>query len=162
MNTQNKDLKTYDIGAFYIATDLMSGSGVGMGVVCVEYEVEFSVPQPRVSSENGESCAVTSSAAAGVSSIDVNGLQDLYMPTINSDTVSILKAGTYRVFSANAGNSTIPTFTATPVGAAVTTNQSNSQGGSSAGTVFDLVVSSAVNLALAKLASTKWSFTKLY
>lgn len=161
-NMANKDQKTYDIGAFYIATDLVSGAGIGLGVVSIEYEVEFMIPQPRTAADNGESIAITSSAASGVTNVDVNGSADLFTPTVGGDTLSILKPGTYRVFASNAGNSTVPTATFTPVGNAVQTAVSNAQGGSSAATVFDLVVSGVVTASLAKLANTKWTFSKLY
>ena len=161
-NMANKDQKTYDVGAFYIATDLVSAAGIGLGVVSIEYEVEFSIPQPRTAADNGESIAFSSTAAAGVASVDVNGLADLFTPTIGSDTVSLLKPGTYRVYAANAASSTVPTATFSPVGNAVQTAVSNVQGGQSAATVFDLIVSGVVTATIAKLASTKWSISKLY
>lgn len=115
------DLRLYDLGNFYLATNGMSADSVKMGELWVSYEIELYKPQLPSNSIGGTNLTIISNSAytnaaplgSGTQTITQNDLGLTVSGTVI--TFPELAQGTYMIIyrwtgSAVAYNLTVPTF----------------------------------------------------
>jgi hypothetical protein len=124
----NQDIKTYDVGTYFIGTVGMSGPET-VGELYVEYEVELMTPQLdfavqafAVSGRATASTGVTRAAPLGTSPALAGGLPFSAL----SDTITFNRVGEYILayqFVGTTATNTLPTLTGTASSTAISTFQ---------------------------------------
>jgi len=106
------DLKTYDIGKFYVVTD-QTTFPTALGFIKLCYTVKFFNPQPRADGYIGNSCVYNSISGALFDAVVVNNLP-LQIPTVaDTNGITIKTAGIYEVYGFIFGSANITMSTVT-------------------------------------------------
>jgi len=125
----NADLKTYDLGLFYVTTD-NTVSGVALGTIRLNYTIQLMDPQPRADNSIGSTLQY-----AGSTSYTFNALYWNNMPNcatasgVATSTMQIKATGAYEFWWLNTTNTTVgtPTYTGGLVQTNATVVASSSQ-----------------------------------
>jgi hypothetical protein len=138
-NIGNGDLKTYDLGLFYVATD-MTTAGVTLGTIKLCYTIELFDSQPRADSYIGSSAYYFGNTVRTFNSLEYNSAP-VIVPNVASSNTLTFKAG--GIWYLNWENSTTTTIgTATVTGGVSISSTTSNTGGSSVSVIYIILVSS--------------------
>jgi hypothetical protein len=111
-NIGNGDLKTYDVGSFFLATD-MTASGVSLGTIRMTYRIVLIDPQPRADGYIGYAAQYTGNSTNTFSSVVYNSMPVIVPSVLATNTIQIKASGLYYFwyFSSSSSGPPTPTYT---------------------------------------------------
>jgi hypothetical protein len=109
-NIGNGDLKTYDAGLLYVATD-MTATGVSLGTIKLVYTVQLMDPQPRSDGYIGASCLYTGNATNLLQAVQYNTSPVIFPSVLNGNILTVKAAGLYYIHIDNSSSTALNSFT---------------------------------------------------
>lgn len=157
-NVSDADLKTYDIGQFYVVTD-QTTANTALGFLKLCYSVQFFDPQPRSDAYAGQAALWTGTAANPLNVQVVNALINQVPSYTTAGVISFKSKGTYLL---NAFNSTgATTSIGTQTGGVAVTSGNAAAGNASSDIYAYLTVTGPGTITVGSNGTTVVMLTKV-